>query len=223
MGDLGRGSSGLGEWVKIGAMLLLLLALVAAGIWGIRNVMAAGDDPEPSPTPSATVDAALPSGGELPATRRPTRTPLVWPTLGVISVTPPGNVQPSATSTPSASPAPFESPVVAATLPTVYVPPSQTPYVVYRDGGSRPGPTQLVVITQPPQATYTPRPTYTALPTYTVMPSPTATPTVTQTPTATATCPPPATIAAPDVALSYVLYLPVVSGGGLGSGSSCTP
>lgn len=178
----GGGTGGL-FWVQLGGLLLGMGLLVWFVVWKMTTPAAAA-----SPGPTAS-PAALSVGapGALLA-QQPSRTPVVFPTLGVVTITPPssptGGGRPAASSTPVVFPTRAGGPIGPSPTAPPYVPPT-----VARPsggGGGGGGPAAL--------PTYTPYPTYTAIaaPSRTAGPSPTATitPTASPSPTATATASP---------------------------------
>lgn len=213
-----------------GALLTLGLAVAFAGViwWGVwgrkAGAVQAANLPA-SPTATETAASAGVGGGAAVVVAHPTRTPVVWPTLGVLRLTATGGPSPTATQTVTAvstggKPTAVSDVGTPTSAPTVA--PTQTPRVIYRDSGGGSVATVVVYVTEPPDiyVTYipapsqTPQPTYTPLPTYTPFPTsepPTITP--------TATCPAPE-LAEPLADAGYVLYLPVVVGGG-GDALSC--
>lgn len=155
--------------------------------------------------PTEIIVAAL---GALPDERptlRPTRTPLVFPTVGVVSATP-GRGS-SSSPTPVVFPTLEGGPIGPTTTPPWMPTATQARNPDNGSGGSvaaAPLPTYTAL---PPLPTYTPYPTYTAvaaLPTLTATASPTVTPTATATCAPTATLEPTATETATDAPTAEV-------------------
>lgn len=214
------GGAGLGDWL----LILVLGALMALIVWfGISRMQkpAAASAPTAAPTGLASETASGPllegAGG---ISANATRTPLVWPTIGVQHHTATPGPSPTATETAagvSTGGSPTASPTfVLGPTSTASPAPTQTARVVYVDngGGGGPGPTQLVYVTVPAEPTDPPLPTYTPYPTYTPLP---VTATATASPTVLPTCAPPPT---PDPTLEQSnakgqpVYLPLVFGPG---------
>lgn len=211
------GDGGAWQWLQL---LGLAGAFAAILYFGIRSwtgqAQASGLPTDTPPAPTANGPAL--EGVSVQATAYPTRTPIVWPTLGVLRLTPtPGG--PAATSTPTDPPAATavstggSSPTLESATSSPTVAPSQTARVVYQNSGGGGQATVVVYVTQPPLPTYTPRPTYTPLPTYTVVPTLEVTSTATSSPEPTATCPAPVS-AEPLPESAHTLYLPLIYGSG---------
>ena len=153
--------------VIVGALAVIVIAIILAALWANSREPDVGVQPTPRPTrppePTATTvpptDTATPEPTETPVVKIPdTATPTATNTPQPTEVAP-ENPTPAETETPVPEIAPTAEPTVAPTNTPTPIPPTAEPA---------------------PTATNTPQPT--ATPTARPTPAPTATPTVTPTP-----------------------------------------